>query len=322
MVERDKRVAIGVDLGGTSVKYALGTDRGEIIKEDERPSYAHEDSSKILDNISEAIIEMQEYALSIGLNPLAVGMGTPGSVDVHRGILMGSTPNFRCWNEVPVAAELKKRINLSVYVDNDANLMALGEAKYGSGIGHDNVICVTIGTGVGGGIIINKQLYRGAFCAGAELGHSTIIADGLPCKCGGDGCLEKYTSATAMIRIFKELHDKNNLNLAKEEIDVKYIFNQLKEKNPIAERTVNECSYYLGRGLASFINIFNPNIIIIGGGVAQAGAVYIDKVREATIKYAMKKTAENVKIVAASLGNKAGFLGAIFYALDCSQQIN
>ena len=319
MMKKGVKVSIGIDLGGTSVKYALGTERGEILKEDEKPSYAQDEVKKILDNIGDCILEMKEHAQSNGLNPLAVGVGTPGTVNVPHGILMGSTPNFRCWKEVEVAKELKKRVHLPVFVDNDANLMALGEATFGSGIGKENVICVTIGTGVGGGIIINRQIYRGAYYAGAELGHSTLIAGGLACKCGGDGCLERYASATAMIRIYKQHARKANEDLSSKEITVKDIFKQAKKNNPIAKQTVQDSAYYLGRGLASFINIFNPNIIIIGGGVAQAGKIYIDKVRETTLQYAMKRTSENVEIVAASLGNKAGFLGALYFALQCME---
>lgn len=319
MIEKGVKVSIGVDLGGTTVKYALGSEQGEILKEDEKPSYAQKEVTKILDNIGECIREMKEYAQSNGLNPVAVGMGTPGTVDVPHGILMGSTPNFRYWKEVRVAEELKKRVHLPVFVDNDANLMALGEATFGSGIGKDNVICVTIGTGVGGGIIINGKIYRGAFYAGAELGHSTLIANGLACKCGGDGCLERYASATAMIRIYKQNARRAKKYLSSNEITVRDIFKQAKNNNPVAKQTVQDSAYYLGRGLASFINIFNPNIIIIGGGVAQAGKIYIDKVRETTLQYAMKRTSENVEIVAASLGNKAGFLGALYFALQCME---
>jgi len=317
MPDGNIKVGIGVDLGGTSIKYALGTNSGEIIKEDHRPSQAHVEIAKILDNLGDAINQMKEFARLNGYDPIAVGMGTPGSVEIERGYLMGSTPNFRYWRDVYVADELRERVDLPVFVDNDANLMALGEAKFGSGVGYQNIICVTIGTGVGGGIIINGELYRGAYCAGAELGHSTIVANGLTCNCGGDGCLEVYASATAMIRNYKNLCIEKNVILDRKTIDVKYIFERYKKNNDqLAMISIEQCAYYLGRGLASFINIFNPNIIIIGGGVAEAGDIYINKVKETTLHYAMDTPREKVKIVAASLGNKAGFLGALAYAFS------
>jgi glucokinase len=316
MRTKKNRVGIGVDLGGTSIKYAVGTRAGKILKEDQRPSHAKSEIKKVLDNLGDAINQMRDYAESEGYQPIAVGMGTPGSVEIEKGYLMGSTPNFRYWRDVYVADELKARVGLPVFVDNDANLMALGEAKYGSGVGHQNIICVTIGTGVGGGIIINGELYRGAFCAGAELGHSTLVADGLACNCGGDGCLEMYASATAMIKYYKEKHLEHKISLEHQDLDVKYIFEQYHKGNQIAKQTIDQCAYYLGRGLASFINIFNPNIIIIGGGVAKAGDIFINKVKETTIKYTMDIPRENVDIVAASLGNRAGFIGALAYAFN------
>ncbi|MEE9118069.1 MAG: ROK family protein [Calditrichia bacterium] len=225
-----KKIGIGIDLGGSSIKYALGTDQGEIIKENERPSHATEGIETIIDEISEAITEMVDYAKSVGLIPSVVGMGTPGSVDVITGFLKGSTPNFKHWHDVPIKSKIEKKVCLPVFIDNDANLMALGEAKFGAGIGHQNIICLTIGTGIGGGVILNGELFRGSNFAGAELGHTTIKHDGLKCRCGGKG--------------------------------------------------------------------------------------YLKKVENVALHYAMDCSKENVKIVAAKLGNKAGYMGALGFAFD------
>jgi glucokinase len=311
-----KNIGIGIDLGGTSIKYALGTEQGEILKKGTRPSRATEESKIIINEISEAITEILEYAKSLGIKVRVIGMGTPGSVDVTTGFLKGSTPNFKHWQNVPIKSEIEKRIGIPIFIDNDANLMALGEAKFGAGIGHQNIICLTIGTGIGGGIIIHGDLFRGSNFAGAELGHTTIKHDGLKCRCGGKGCLERYASASAMIEQFYKKSKNQKPSIKEEDITVKYIFEQMKLGNSFANDVIEQSTYYLGRGLANFINIFNPTIIIIGGGVAEAGKAYLKRVEEVAFYYAMDCAKENVKIVGAKLGNKAGYLGALDFALN------
>ena len=316
MSHAEKRTAIGVDLGGTSIKFALATEDGKIIKEDKKPTNTEAEKEVILASLSAAIKEMKEYAQHKGYHPITVGLGTPGSVEIKSGFLMGSTPNFLHWRNVQIKKELEKEVGLPVFVDNDANLMALAETRFGAGIGHHHVICLTIGTGVGGGIIIADHLYRGFRCAGAELGHLTIELEGLQCNCGGKGCLEVYASATAIMRNFKEHYKKKKIPIQVDEMDVRYIFQLYRQNDPIAKKVIEEACYYLGRGLSSLINIFNPSVIIIGGGVAEAGEIYLSKVRETANHYAMEKPRDGVQIVGARLGNKAGYLGAISFAFE------
>jgi glucokinase len=311
-----QNIGIGLDLGGTSLKYALCTIDGDIITQGKRPSYAQDNPEKILKNMVEAIIEMKVYAERSGLTPRVVGLGSPGSIDIDRGFLHGSTPNFRFWKNVAIAEELKQRIKLPVFVDNDANMMAFGEFRFGAGRKYRNIICLTIGTGIGGGIFINGQLYRGAACAGSELGHSTVVIDGIACNCGGNGCLEQYASATAIVRQYEAYARDSQIKLNDRHKDVQFLFELYREKDTHARRAIDEAIYYLGRGVASFINIFNPEIIIIGGGVAESGSFYIDKVRQIASKFAMESSLKDVKLVAASLGNTAGYLGAVAYAFE------
>jgi glucokinase len=308
-----KRTGIGIDLGGTFIKYALGDEDGTILKKGKRPTDSKAKNNIILDHISEAISEMQAYAKLNGLRPRVVGVGTPGCVDVQRGILRGGTPNFLHWIKVPIAEELKKRNHLPVFVDNDANLMALAEAKFGAGKGHKNVICLTIGTGIGGGIIVNNELYRGSNYAGAEPGHMSIKHDGRRCRCGGKGCLELYASATAMIAHFAKISKKAGLTVEKD-INVKRIFELFAAENRQAAETIELSTNYLGRGIANLMNIFNPTRIIIGGGVAGAGEVYLKRVKNAAFTYAMAQACTGTNIVGARLGNSAGYLGAIGFA--------
>jgi len=309
------RTGIGVDLGGTYIKYALGDESGKIIKKGKKPTHADAKNEVILANIADAIEEMKDYAAAHRLQPLVVGVGTPGCVDVDRGILRGGTPNFRYWIKVPIAEELNKRCKLPVFVDNDANVMALAEAKFGAGKGHKNVICLTIGTGIGGGIIINGALYRGSNFAGAEPGHMSIKHDGRACRCGGRGCLELYASATAMITHFKKISKKAGIAVEKN-INVKRIFELFASGNRQAAQTIDLSTYYLGRGIANLMNIFNPTRIIIGGGVAGAGEVYLKRVENSAFAFAMNEAQKDTKIVRAKLGNNAGYLGSIRFAFN------
>lgn len=309
-------IGIGIDLGGTSLKYSLGNANGEILVQKQRPSHAQSAKSKILSVMKVAIAEMLTYASSKKLKPSVIGIGTPGSIDVSKGLLKGSTPNFKYWKDVPISDEIESEFNLPTFVDNDANLMALAEARHGAGREYKNLICLTIGTGIGGGIIINGELYRGSFYGGAELGHMTIKHNGLKCRCGGQGCLEKYASASAMIREYKSRMSAMGKSLILSDLSVKQIFREFKSGNQIAQYAVEKSTYYLGRGVANFINIFNPEIVILGGGVADAGSLYIKKVEEIAFKYAMQNSSQEVKIVKAKLGNRAGAIGAIIHAFE------
>jgi glucokinase len=309
-----ERVGIGIDLGGTSVKYALVTQSGKILKEGIRPSYAQSEVRIILENLASAAEEMKSFAERKGLSAEVVGIGTPGNVNIETGILMGSTPNFSAWRDVPISEEMQKLTGLPVFADNDGNLMALAEAKLGAGKGCKNLICITVGTGIGGGIILNGSLYRGSAYAGAELGHAVIDTEGIRCNCGSTGCLEMYASATAMIRRFSAYCRRDKIKQESRTPDAAYLFDLYKKGNTQAKQAIDESIYFLGRGLASFINIFNPEMIIVGGGVAEAGDLFLNGLRKITYQYAMEKPSENVRIEQALLGNRAGFLGAMTFA--------
>jgi glucokinase len=312
----DERVGIGVDLGGTSIKYALASESGRIIKDGHRSSDAQADKASILDSLANVIDEMKSFAKDSGIEPVVVGIGTPGNVDIQTGVLIGSTPNFRDWRDVNISEKLQNKIKLPVFADNDGNVMALGEARFGAGRSCRNLICITVGTGIGGGIMIEGNIYRGSECAGAELGHAVIDTEGIPCNCGGRGCLEMYASATAMTRQFEKECRRINAEFDAENLNAAYLFELYGKGHKQAVKAIDDAIYYLGRGLASFINIFNPDMLIIGGGVAEAGEVFLNGIRETTFKYAMNRPSQNVRIERALLGNRAGYLGALAFAFD------
>lgn len=304
-----KRYAIGVDLGGTSIKFGICAEDGNILKEFQRPTRADQPDDVILTDLGAAINEALKYAKSQNLAITCVGIGTPGTVDVEGGILTGNSPNFKHWDNVPVKARLEQVLKIPVWVDNDANVMAYGEACFGAGVGKKDIVCLTLGTGIGGGIILGGKQFRGTDCAGTEIGHMSIRYDGIPCRCGGYGCWEKYASATAMIAHYNRLNPKNTVSST---ID---IFSAYGKNEQSAVQVVDEEIKLVAVGIANLINIFNPEMIIVGGGVSEAGDWFIEKIAQHTALIAIKPAMKNVKIVRAKLGNKAGLLGAAAFAL-------
>lgn len=306
---RAVRAAIGLDLGGTAIKYGICTSSGEILLSLSRPSLAAQSAKAVLDQLAAAALEALEVATARGLTVGSVGLGTPGNVDVERGFLMGGTPNFRHWRDVPVKEELEKRLPLNVEVDNDANLMALAELRFGAARGCRDVVCITLGTGIGGGIILDGELFRGHGYCGGEVGHASIRYDGKKCRCGGRGCWELYASATAMIRFYRQKSRDRSVNNSAE------IFARFKQGEKVAIETVNRSIRMAAAGLSGLLNIFNPERVVIGGGMSEAGPWFVDAIAEQVKKRAMEGAVRNVRIVPAELGNKAGLLGAAAFAL-------
>jgi len=301
--------AIGIDIGGTSIKHGICSSDGRLLKQDAESTHSEAPKEVILKNIISLILRNLDYSRQKGITISAVGVGTPGSVDIERGFLMGSTPNFKHWRDVAIADSIRKHINLPVFVDNDANLMAFGEFTFGAGKEKKDVICLTLGTGIGGGIIIDGEIYRGSYYAGAELGHMSIDYQGIPCNCGGQGCLERYASATALIEDYNKENPHHPVNGTKE------IFLLLDKGDLSAQKVIKRFVEYLAAGVANIINIFNPEMIIIGGGVSKAGKKFIDDIKVVCRKRAMPVSSKNVEIVGATLGNDAGMMGAAAFAI-------
>lgn len=304
-----ERYALGVDVGGTFIKYGLCSDRGDIIQQSKVPTLARAPREDVLNQIKNIIEEARRWAKEKNIRMEAVGIGTPGSVDVEKGFLKGGTPNFAHWHDVPIVEYLAPHFSFPIFADNDANMMTYGEFKFGAGRGKRDVITLTLGTGIGGGIIIDGELYRGHFYAGAELGHMSIDYRGRHCRCGGIGCWELYASATAMIR------DYNKRNREHPVTDTRDIFRRYHDGEAVAATVIDRTVMYLGAGLANIINVFNPEMIIIGGGVSEAGEWFIDKAAASAFGRAMPASRENVIIRKAQLGNQAGMLGAAAFAL-------
>ncbi len=298
-----KKVLIGIDLGGTAIKYGYCALDGTILGEFTRPTNAQAEAGEILEDIAAAVEDVM-HRINPEFEVVGIGMGTPGSVDVQRGFLQGSTPNFKAWRNVPIGEFLQKRFQVPVFVDNDANAMAFGEYLYGAGKGKQHVIAITLGTGIGGGIIIDGQLFRGHRYVGAEVGHMSIQYNGKKCRCGGVGCWELYASATAMVRNYNERNPQNPVTGSRD------IFERHYQGEALATQVVNEEIQMVAAGIASLLHIFNPEVFIIGGGVSEAGDWFIEKIAEVLPERTMAEALVGFRLVRATLGNQAGWLGA------------
>lgn len=306
---------IGVDLGGTNIKAGLVSKNGEILKKIEVPTEAQKGRDTVLTNIKTAIKTLIEFAQNNNYSPIiGIGMGCPGAIDSEQGIIVKGIENIPSLNGFHIAKFLYETFGLPAFIDNDANNAGRGELLFGSARGYKNVICLTLGTGIGGAIIINGELYGGAVNYAGEVGHMVLIPDGLQCTCGKFGCWEAYASATAMIK--KAISAKKReiptklKNYPDEEINAKLIVDLAKEGDDFAKSIVEETARYLGIGIASLVNILNPELVVVGGGVAQAGDILFKPMEYWAKINMMPRARESVKIVPAMLGNDAGILGS------------
>ncbi|SMO42263.1 glucokinase [Saccharicrinis carchari] len=304
-----KKQAISIDLGGTAIKYTLVNEAFELSNYKSIPSLAHESAESVINQLGIAIEDCCLFAQKQEAKITGIGIGTPGIVDDKYRTVLGGADNIVGWKNIALADILEKRFNVPVVVENDANMMALGELASGAGRDCENVVFMTVGTGIGGALCINGQLFSGHQNRGGELGHIPLIIDGEDCSCGSVGCLEQYASTSALVRRFAERAKEAKLKLDRE-INGELIVELFKQEDPIAVQSINEHCYFLGRGVAAFINIFSPQKVLIGGGISEAGDFYIDKIAQTAFKYAMPDCAANSLVEGATLGNKAACIGA------------
>ncbi len=305
-----KKYAIGIDLGGTSVKYALIDNEGVFHFQGKLPSKADISAEAVIGQLVTACKETMASAQQLGVTIEGIGIGTPGIVDETNRIVLGGAENIKGWENLNLADRIEAETHLPVQMGNDANLMGLGETMYGAGQGARNVVFLTVGTGIGGAVVIDGKLFNGFANRGTELGHVPLIANGEPCACGSIGCLEHYASTSALVRRFSKRAAEAGRSFSGEEINGELIVRLYKEGDKLATECLEEHCDFLGHGIAGFINIFSPQRIVIGGGLSEAGDFYIQKVSERAHRYVMADCAVNTRIMAASLGNKAGSIGA------------
>lgn len=307
---------MGVDLGGTTTKLALINSYGEIIHKWEINTDISEKGKFITMNIAKAIDAKLEELNEPKSKLVGIGMGAPGPVDFVNGSIYEAV-NLG-WKDYPLKDLLEVETSLPAVIDNDANMAALGEMWKGAGNGAKDLVCVTLGTGVGGGIIHNGRIVHGTSGAAGEIGHITVISDGgAPCNCGKTGCLETVASATGIVRLALEaLNEDDGTSLLQQKVNEgnvvssKLLFQCAKDGDSLSKAVVDKVGNYLGLALSHVGNVMNPDKIVIGGGVSQAGGILLDTVRAAFEKYAFKRVGKSTKISLATLGNDAGVIGA------------
>lgn len=306
---------IGIDLGGTNIAVGIVNENGDILFEKSCSTKAERSAEEVVDDMANLTLEIiKEF--KIDSNEIkAVGVGIPGLANKEGNVLFCVNLG---WYDVPLKKMLEERLNIPVYIDNDATVAALAEYESGAMKGCKSGVMITLGTGVGGGIILDGKVYSGFNGVGSEIGHMVVGENFYNCNCGKNGCLETFTSSTAIIKYTQKLlTESNEASLIRKEINdnldklnAKIIFDCAKQGDKIAVLAVERLVKYLGVGIVNMINFIDPEIIALGGGVSHAGKYLLDLVVEEVNKNKFFKDLPSAKIVLAKLGNNAGIIGA------------
>jgi glucokinase len=312
---------IGIDLGGTKIGTALVDAEGKILARDLRKTQAAEGLQAVVDRMVDAASRVMIQAGVATSQVTAIGIGAPGPIDVKAG-LVTSPPNLPGWRNVPLKKLVEEALGILTFLENDANAAALGEHLFGAGRGAENMIYVTASTGVGGGFILDGQIYDGATGAAGEIGHMTVLPRGPHCGCGNRGCLEAIASGTAIAREGKELVVRGVPTLITklaegdpERVSAKLVAQAAEQGDIEAQEIIDDAMTYLGVGMASLVNLFNPELIVIGGGLTNMGAGLFGPVRRIIARRAFRVSAEAVKVVPSQLGDDVGTVGAAAVAM-------
>ena len=308
---------LGIDLGGTNIKGAVVTEAGEILREASRPTHVERGAEGVADEIAALMIQLSEGETFAG-----VGLGCPGTVDDESGEVLYSC-NLN-WTNFDLRGALEKRTGYRVRLANDANAAALGEALAGAAKGAQSAVILTLGTGVGGGVVLDGRMLVGYTGAASELGHMVIESEGEPCSCGRRGCFETYASATALIRMTKEAmaaHPESRMHAVAERlggVDGRVAFAAKAEGDEAAAAVVDTYVHYLAIGVTNVINIFFPEVVALSGGVANQGETLLAPLREEVLRteYGSPYAKKHARIVNCTLGYRAGVIGAALLARE------
>ena len=317
-----RKNVIAIDLGGTKIRVALVSRDGSMLANIKQASDAGKGKNHVLQNLERLVKLILEKSGKNIENIESISMAIAGINDIKRGVVT-TAPNLPGWYGVNISRVVKERFKLRTYLINDATAAAVGEHRLGAGRGHKNMVYLTVSTGIGGGMIIDNKPYCGVDGAAGEMGHMKVLANGPKCNCGEDGCLEALSSGSAITRmavtaikkgrytLIKELCNDNIYKLSAETVAI-----AARQGDALANEIISEASYYLGVGISNLINIFNPDIIVIGGGLSKMGAMYLGPAKKTARQIAFRLPAATVKIVKSKLGDNSGVIGAALYAFD------
>ena len=311
-----EQLVVGVDLGGSKINTVLADAKGDIKARDLRNTLARDGAQAVIKRIIESIKQVVS-----GADIEGIGIGAAGVCNTATGVITFS-PNLPGWHNIPLKDIIQQEFGLPTYMENDATVAALGEHCYGAGVGIDNLIYVTVGTGIGGGIIVGGQLYRGASGTAGEIGHMTIYVNGPRCNCGNIGCWETFASGTALAReAVKRIEGGAQTKILSfadgdpKKVNGETVFLAAQQGDSLATELISVTGYYLGVGLVNLVNIFNPQLILIGGGLSRMGSLLLDCALKVVAEHAFRLPAEAVRIELGQLGTDAGALGAVALVL-------
>ncbi|GAG63110.1 unnamed protein product [marine sediment metagenome] len=317
-----KRIGIGLDLGGTTMVAAAVSEDGKVLKKEVRETPSREESEVILSSIVDLLKLVENWSLSENLEIVGIGLGLPGLVNFTTGVVE-LMPNFPKMRGFPIIDELKKYFDYKLFYENDASTALLGEYRFGAGKGADDLICFTIGTGIGGAVLIDGKLLRGPEGFAGELGHITLDPDGPLCRCGNRGCLEVFASASAIVRRAKEIISEGKIKTSlsdylerEEELTASLIAREADKGDFLAQKIYEEVGRWLGIAIGSLANVFNTHLFLIGGGVANAGDILFKPMKDEAFKRALPGIRDKIEIKKFKLGEDAGVIGAsslVFY---------
>jgi glucokinase len=295
---------LGIDIGGTAVKAGIIAENGEVIEKRSLSANINNYQVPLLERVKKAALEIKTAAQKKEFEIQGIGVSAAGQIDSNKGIIIGDNGHIPDWKGTNLKREIEEITNLKTEVENDANCAAISEKWIGNARDYKDIIIYTIGTGIGAGIIIDNQIFNGSRGIGGEIGHMIIEHQGRKCSCGNLGCFEQYASMTALVRdVKKELK-------CDQEIDGKYIFEELKAGNDEIKKIVDQFLNYHATAIISLLHIFNPEAVIIGGGVSAQKELLIKPLEEIVRAKAMPAYTEEFTLKTAALSNDAGMIGA------------
>lgn len=294
------RLALGIDVGGTHVVFALLSAAGQFYGRHQIATQAWDGGEALMGRLLGEVSGFLEAAVPSGASVVGIGVGSAGQIDSASGRCLFANENLPGWTGMPIAERLHGATGLPVWVDNDANTAALGEQQFGAAKGLTDVVCITLGTGVGGGVITGARILRGAHGAGGEIGHIPVVPGGAPCACGARGCLEAYASATGIMRQAREA------GLAPDSVRALY---EMAEQDDSRAKAITEATAsYLATGIVAMVAAYDPQAVLIGGGIAQAGALLFDPLNQQLHHHPFVRG--RCEIRPCALGDAAGVMGA------------
>ncbi|MBN2289428.1 MAG: ROK family protein [Candidatus Glassbacteria bacterium] len=311
---------VGIDLGGTNIVFGLVTPQGELIHHFSHPTEGHKGPDRVMQNILDGIEEIMQAGVGGRIN--GIGLGSPGAIDTESGLVIECAPNIPDWTGRQIRTPIVERFGLPTFVDNDAKMAVIGEAVFGAGAGYRHLFVVTLGTGIGGGVVLNGRIHRGAFFCAGEIGHAAVQINGRRCVCGKDGHLEAYASAKGIVGLTRELLEQGRKSALtsmaeknEEGLTAKLVLDAARSGDEVALEVVNLAAHYLGMALAHFAMVFDPDIMVVSGGLALAGEILFRPMNEAYTRYLFYQSIRQAPIVPARMGFEAGMVGAAAMAM-------